>query len=251
MKVKKFQFYFQILCLLSTIALIIGCDTENLLNLDDEILEVTSLSADTQTLNIGDTTNVTATVNYSGDTGALGYTWQTTGGKIVGDGARVIYAAPETAGTYTITLQVTDGNVTARQNIQIEVIIGQAIVSRTNRYWRGNTFTQTLTYRLNVGALFRERTVLRYEILQDAARTGAFLTIAINDIPIIRDRAIGEVQPAAPVLIIDEVDVSSVLHTPGRYTLTLTLEVVNVVENAWLLQNLILIGAEGTLSELR
>ncbi len=249
MKVKKFQFY--ILCLLFTIGLIAGCDTENLLGLDDEILEVTTLSADSQTLNIGDTTNVTATVNYSGNTNALGYTWRTTGGKIVGDGRNVIYAAPETAGTYTITLEVTDGTATARKDIRIEVIIGHAIVSRPNRYWQGNTFRQTLTYQLNVTALFREKPVLRYEILQEAARTGAFLTIAINGTPLIQDRSIGEVQPGAPVPIIGEVDVSSVLQTPGRYTVTLTLEVVNVIEKAWLLQRLMLIGAEGTLSEQR
>ena len=61
----------------------------------------------------------------------------------------------------------------------------------------------------------------------------------------------GVVQPEGPLTIADEVDVSSVLTVPGNYELSLTLEVVNVMEDAWLLQKLTLIGVEGTLSEVR
>lgn len=251
MKTEGIRFYFRILCLLSAIGLITGCDTENLLSLDEEILEIATLSTGTQPLNIGDTTTLTATVNYSGEDTALGYRWRATGGMIVGDSTSVVYIAPETAGTYTITFEVTDGTVTASQDIRIEVSVGNTIVAMPNSYWQGNNFTQTLTYRLNVRKLFREKLTLRYEILQDAARAGAFLSIAINDTPLIRNRAIGTVQPAAPLLIEGEVDVSSVLRAPGQYELTLTLEVVNIMQDAWLLQKLELIGAEGTLLEVR
>lgn len=251
MKISKIQFQSLVLILPLLIGLIAGCDSENLLSLDGEMLEIVTLRPETQTLNIGNTTTLTATVSYSGDTIALAYRWHVSGGKIVGDGSSVVYIAPETAGTYTITFEVTDGAVTASQDIRIEVSVGNAIVAMSNRYWQGNAFTQTLTYRLDVRKLFREKITLRYEILQDAARVGAFLSVAINNTSLIRNRAIGAVQPAEPLLIADEIDVSSVLRAPGQYELTFTLEVVNIMEDAWLLRKLYLIGAEGTLSELR
>ena len=250
MKIKELQFYVRILCLLCAASLISACDTNNLLSMDKEMLDI-DLESESQTLNIGDTTTITASVNYSGDPAVLVYEWDASGGRITGNGTSVVYVAPESAGTYMITLEVSDGTITKRQDIRIEVNIGHAIVVMPNRYWQGNTFTQTLTYRLNVEELFRENITLRYEILQETARAGAFLSIAINGTNVIRDRAIGAVQPDGPLIIADEVDVSSILTAPGNYELTLTLEIVNVMEDAWLLQKLTLIGVEGTLSEIR
>jgi hypothetical protein len=250
MKIQKLQFYVQILCLLCAIAFVSSCDTENLLSIDKEMLDI-DLQSESQTLNIGDTTTINATVNYSGDSAVLVYEWNASGGRIVGNGDSVVYVAPESAGTYTISLEVSDGTVTERNDIRIEVNIGHAIVAMPNRYWQGNTFTQTLTYRLNVEELFRDNITLRYEILQDTARAGAFLTITINDTPVIRNRAIGIVQPAEPFLIADDVDVSRIITAPDTYELSLTLEVVNVMEDAWLLRKLTLIGVEGTISEIR
>ncbi len=250
MKTQELLSYLQILCLMCAIGLISACDTSNLLSIDEEMLDI-DLESESQTLNIGDTTTIKATVNYSGDSAALVYEWQASAGRIVGSGENVVYVAPESAGTYTITLEVSGGIVTARADIRIEVHIGHAIVAMPNRYWQGNTFTQTLTYQLNVEELFRDNITLRYEILQDTARAGAFLTIALNGTPVIRNRAIGAVQPAEPLLIADDVDVSRILTAPGNYELSLTLEVVNVMEDAWLLRKLTLIGVEGTISEIR
>ena len=250
MKNQELQFYIRILCLMCVIGLISACDTENLLSIDKEMLDL-DLESESHALNIGDTTTITATVNYSGDPAALVYKWKTNGGRIVGDGKSVVYVAPETAGTYTVTLEVSAETVTSSLDISIAVGVGHAIVATPNRYWQGNTFTQTLTYRLNVEELFRDNIMLRYEILQDTARAGAFLTIAINGAPVIRSRAIGVVQPAEPFLIADDVDVSSRITAPGNYELKLTLEVVNVMQDAWLLRKLTLIGVEGTISEIR
>ncbi|MDE0088945.1 MAG: hypothetical protein OXU23_24720 [Candidatus Poribacteria bacterium] len=250
MKIQKLQIYIQILCLLCAIAFVSACDTENLLNIDGEMLEI-DLQSESQTLNIGDTTTITATVNYSGNPAVLVYEWNASGGRIIGNGESVVYVAPESAGTYTITLEVSDGTVTERNDIRIEVNIGHAIVAMPNRYWQGNTFTQTLTYRLNVEEIFRDNITLRYEILQDTARAGAFLTITINGTPVIRNNAIGAVQPAEMLLVADGVDVSRIITAPGNYELALTLEVVNVMEDAWLLRKLTLIGVEGTITELR
>ena len=250
MKIQKFPFYVQILFLLIAMCLISACDTDSLLNFEAETLEI-DLKAGTHTLNIGDTTTITATVDYSGDTSALDFIWSVSNGRIVGSGNSIVYVAPESAGTNTISLQVTDGNVSDRQDIRIEVSIGHAIIATPNRYWQGNTFTQTLSFRLQVDEIFRENIKLRYEILQDTARAGAFLRITINDISVVRNRTIGTVQPDEPQMIGDEIDVSSVITAPGNYELSLTLEIVNVMEDAWLLRKIMLIGVEGTISEIR
>lgn len=250
MKILNLSILFRILCVLCSMSIISACDTENLLNLDSEMLDI-GLESDSQTLNIGDTTTIKAAIDYSADTDVLVYEWKTNGGRIVGEGTSVVYIAPETAGTYTITLEVTDGTVTEREDIRITVNIGPAIIITPNRYWQGNTFTQTLKYRLNVEEVFLDNIRLRYEILQETARTGAFLTISIDDTRIVRNRDIGVVQPDGPLLIADEVDVSSILQSPGVYELTLSLEIVNVMQDSWLLQKLTIIGVEGSLTEIR
>lgn len=250
MKLQGQLFYFKLLSILCAMCIISACDTDNLLNIDAETLEI-DLESDTQTLNIGDTTTITATVDYSGDASVLDFIWKSSDGRIVGSGNSVVFVAPESAGTNTITLEVTDGNVTERADIRIEVGIGHAIVAMPNRYWQGNTFTQTLSFRLKVDEIFRENIRLRYEILQDTARAGAFLSISINDTSVVQDRSIGAVQPNEPQMIGDEVDVSNVITAPGTYEVSLTLEIVNVMEDAWLLRKLTIIGVEGTLTEIR
>jgi len=250
MKIQKLQKQIHVLFLLFAVALISACDTGNLLDIDSERLEI-DLETAVQTVNIGDTTTINAHIDYSGDAAALVYEWDTNGGRIVGDGTSVVFVAPETAGTYTITLEVSDESVSERTNIQIQVELGNAIIAMPNRYWQGSTFSQTLSFRLNIEELFRDNITLRYEILQDTAQAGAFLSIAIDGTSVIQDKRIGSVQPARMMSIADDVDVSSIISAPGNYELTLSLEIVNVMEDAWLLQKLTIIGAEGTLTELR
>ena len=250
MKKKYILLQIQLLCVLILICFISACDISDPLSLDSEMLDV-DLASDANTISIGDTTTISATITYSGNSDNLEYKWSTTGGRISGEGSSVVFIAPETEGSYTITLEVTDRTVTERTDIRIDVNIGNAIVATPNRYWQGNTFIQTLSYRINVRELFHNNIRLRYDILQDTARTGAFLSISINNTTVVRNRAIGEVQPLEMVPIADEVDVSSVIREPGNYDLTLTLEVVNVMEDAWLLRKLTLIGAAGTITETR
>lgn len=250
MKNRQKQNYIYILGIFCIVSLLSACDINDPLNIDAETLNI-DLQTESQTINIGDTTSITATVDYTGDPTVLIYEWETNGGRIVGEGSNVVYVAPESAGTYTITLEISDGNVTKRENIRIVVDIGNAIVSMPNRYWHGNTFTQSLNFRLNVDKLFRDNISLRYEIIQDAARAGAFLSITINGISVVRNRAIGDVHPQDPVLITDNVDVSSIISSPGNYDLTLTIDVVNVMENAWLLNKITVIGVEGNIAEVQ
>ncbi len=250
MKNRYIQIHILLICGLITLCVLTGCDINDPLSLDSEMLDV-DLAAESNSLNIGDTTTISANITYSGNTDVLVYKWSTTGGRISGEGSNVVYIAPETEGSYTITLEVSDGTVTEEDELRITVNIGHAIVATPNRYWQGNSFTQSLTFQLNVQKVIQNNLRLRYDILQDTARTGAFLSISINGASVVRNRAIGEVQPLEMIPIADEVDVSSVIREPGNYELTLTLEVVNVMENAWLLRRLTLIGAEGTITEIR
>lgn len=250
MKNKYLQTHILLICCLITLCIQSGCDINDPLSLDSEMLDV-DLAADSDTINIGDTTTISATITYSGNTDVLDYRWSTTGGRISGEGSNVVYIAPETEGAYTITLEVSDGTVTEKDELRISVKIGHAIIATPNRYWQGNAFTQSLSFRLNVQQILQNNLRLRYDILQDTARTGAFLSIFINGTSIVRNRAIGEVQPPEMIPIADEVDVSDVIREPGNYELTLTLEVVDVMEDAWLLRKLTLIGATGTITEIR
>lgn len=246
----KLLFYFQHILLICAIGFISACDTDSLLNNDAETLEI-DLKANSQTLNIGDTTTITATVDYSGNTTDLDFVWSASEGEIRGSGPSVVYVAPESTGTSTITLEVTDGIITERQDIRIEISIGHAIIAMPNKYWQGPDFTQTLSFRLEVDEIFRENIKLRYEIIQDTARAGTFLSISINSISVVSNRSIGDVLPNEPQMIADDVDISSVITSPGNYEVTLTLEIVNVMEDAWLLRKLTFIGVEGSLSEVR
>ena len=246
----KLQNHIHFFIVLLAICLISACDIEDPLSLNTEMLDV-DLATESNTINIGDTTTISATTTYSGNSDALVYTWSATGGRISGEGSSVIYIAPETEGTYTITLEVSDGTVTEKSELRITVNLGPAIVATPNRYWQGNSFTQSLTFNLNVQRIIRDNLRLRYDILQDTARTGAFLSISIDGSQVMRNRAIGEVQPVEMIPFADEVDVSSVISEPGSYELTLTLEVINVMQDAWLLRKLTLIGAEGTITATR
>ncbi len=250
MKNRYIQIHILLICGLITLCVLTGCDINDPLSLDSEMLDVDLASA-SNSINIGDTTTISATITYSGNTDVLVFKWSATGGRISGEGANVVYIAPETEGSYTITLEVSDGTVTEKDELRITVNIGHAIVATPNRYWQGNSFTQSLTFQLNVQQVIQNNLRLRYDILQDTARTGAFLSISINGASVVRNRAIGEVQPLEMIPIADEVDVSSVIREPGNYELTLTLEVVNVMEDAWLLRKIMLIGAEGTITEIR
>ena len=250
MKNRYIQIHILLISCLISLCVLTGCDINDPISLDSEMLDVDLASA-SNSINIGDTTTISATITYSGNADVLVYRWSTSGGRISGEGANVVYIAPETEGSYTITLEVSDGTVTEKDELRITVNIGHAIVATPNRYWQGNSFTQSLTFQLNVQQVIQNNLRLRYDILQDTARTGAFLSISINGASVVRNRAIGEVQPLEMIPIADEVDVSSVIREPGNYELSLTLEVVSVMQDAWLLRKLTLIGAEGTITEIQ
>jgi hypothetical protein len=227
-----------------------GCgeDVEDVA-LPEHMLEINGLSVASQTLNAGGTTTVTARVNYSGMEADLIYKWKASSGQIIGDGPSVTYLAPDRAGAYTITLELTDGFEAAQNSITVEVV-AQALTIGANAYWPGNSLTPTLKYRISVAQLTRPDVRLQYEIVQDAATTGAFLSVQINGVTLLEEAAIGEVQPANKPLSVGEVDAAKVITGPGEYELTLSLLVIKAVDRGWLLQKAELIGAEGNANRL-
>ncbi len=230
-----------------SVLILIGCgDDENPIRPMRHIIEINELNITSQMLNTGSTATVAALFDYSGDKADLIYTWEANGGRIVGGMASVTYLAPDAPGVYTITLELTDGFEVDQGSITVEVVVLQSLRIDSNTYWSGEDETPVLKYQVNVTQLLRPAVTLRYEILQDGAKTGAFLSIGVNGNLFVEEEAIGEVRPVEKPVITGGVDVSRIITGPGAYDLTLTLAVVNAVERGWLLQKAELIGVEGS-----
>ena len=235
-----------IFLVLVLIVMVGGCgDPENPMFPAMHTLEINGLDLTHQSIETGNTATVTALIDYSGTEEDLFYTWSATGGTIVGHTASVTYLASDIAGAYTIALEVTDGTVVNRQAIDVEVIDIELLQVESGQHWANDGFKQKLAYQVNVEAIIRPDVKLQYEILQDRAAAGAFLSIEVNNTVFAKDVAIGSVQPTNH-LITDGINVSSVINAPGQYEIVLTLVVVKVVERGWQLQNTVLVGVKGS-----
>ncbi len=209
-------------------------------------LEISELNLTNQTLSTGGTTTVTATFDYSGDEADLIFTWEASSGQIVGNASSGTYIASDAAGMHTITLTLTDGFEVEERSITVEVVAPQSLSIDSDTYWAGQGETLVLKYQVSITQILRQPVTLRYTILQDEAKTGAFLSVEVNGTLLVEEEAIGEVQPVERIVIAGEVDLSGIITGPGTYEVTLTLAIVNAIERGWLLQNAELIGAEGS-----
>ena len=244
---ERFKGWGLLLSIFIVVLILIGCgDDENPIRPTRHTVEINELSLTNQTLDPGDAATVTATFDYSGDAADLIFTWEASGGQIAGDTSSVTYVAPDAPGVYTITLELTDGFELDAGSIMVEVVALQSLSIASNTHWAGQDETLVLKYQVNVTQILRPTVTLRYELLQNAAKTGAFLSVEVNGGLLVEEEAIGEVQPVGKPVITGEVDVSGIIASPGAYELTLTLVVVNVVERGWLLQKAELIGVEGS-----
>ena len=201
-------------------------------------------------LEAGGTTTITATFDYSGEEADLIFRWEASSGQIIGEGASVTYVASDTAGAHTITLQLTDGFAMAEHAITVEVLVQQSLLIAADTYWAGQGEMLVLKYQVSVKQVLHQPVVLQYEIVQDEARTGAFLNVDVNGVLLVEEEAIGEVDPRERILITGKVDVSGIITGQGAYEVTLTLIVINSVERGWLLQKVDLLGAEGAAVQL-
>ena len=248
---KPFKSWIWLLPICVFILMVMGCDTDQILTPPvRHTVEISELSLENQTLDPGGTTAVTATFGYSGDEADLIFRWEASNGQIVGEASSVTYVASEVPGTHTITLELTDGFEMVDHSITVEVIVPQSLLIDFDTYWaaRGETFV--LKYQVSITQVLRQTVTLRYAIIQDEARTGAFLNVEADGVLLVEEEAIGEVDPVERVVITGEVDVSRVITGSGMYEITLTLAVANPVERGWLLQKVELIGAKGSAVQL-
>ena len=233
------------------ILILIGCDTDQTLTPPiRHTVEISELNLTNQTLEAGGTATITATFDYSGDEADLIFRWKASSGQIVGEASTVTYVASTTPGTHTITLQLTDGFAMAEHAITIEVLAQQSLLIDADIHWVGQGETLVLKYQLNVTQILHQPVILQYDIVQDEAKTGAFLNVEVDGVLLVEEEAIGEVDPPEKIVITGKVDVSGIITEQERYEVTLTLIVVSAVERGWLLQKAVLIGAEGSATRL-
>ena len=244
---KPFKSWIWLFPIYILILILIGCDTDPTLTPPiRHTVDISELNLTNQTLEAGGTTAITVTFDYSGDEADLIFRWKASSGQIVGEASSVTYVASNTPGTHTITLQLTDGFAMAEHAITVEVLAQQSLLIDSDSYWAGQGETLVLKYRVNVTQILHQPVILRYDIIQDEAKTGAFLSIEVNGTLLVEEEAIGDVDPAEEIIVIGETDVSEIITGPEMYEITLTLVVVKAVERGWLLQKAELIGAEGS-----
>ena len=237
------------ICIL--ILILIGCDTDPTLTPPiRHTVEISGLNLTNQMLEAGGTTTITTTFDYSGDEADLIFRWEASSGQIIGEGSSMTYVASDTPGTHTITLQLTDGFAMTEHAITVEVLAQQSLLIDADTYWVGQGETLVLKYQVNVTQILHQPVILQYEIVQDEAKTGAFLNVDVNGVLLVEEEAIGEVDPRERILITGKVDVSGIITGQGPYEVTLTLIVVNSGERGWLLQKAELVGAEGSAVQL-
>ena len=230
-----------------SVLVLIGCDIDETLTPPiRHTLEIRELNLTNQTLDPGGTATVTTTYDYSGDEADLIFRWEASSGQIVGESSTVTYVASDAVGTHTIALTLTDGFEVVERSITVDVIASQSLSIGSDTYWTGQGETLALKYQVSVTQILHQPVTLRYDILQDEAQTGAFLSVEVNGTVLVEEEAIGEVDPAERITLAGRVDVSGIITGPGTYEVTLTLVVVNAVERGWLLQTAALIGAKGS-----
>ena len=112
MKLKNFMRYGIVVAILG---LLVGCGEDN----SPPVINSFTASATEVVINAEVELVVLAT-DHDGD--ELIYTYQTTGGTIAGTGDTVTWVSPETAGSYIITVDVTDGELNVQDLVTIVVV---------------------------------------------------------------------------------------------------------------------------------
>lgn len=248
---RPFKSWIWLFATCTLILILIGCDTDPALTPPiRHTVEINELNPTNQTLKAGGTTTITAAFDYSGDEADLIFRWKASSGQIIGESSSVTYVASDTPGTHTITLQLTDGFTTVEHAITVEVLAQQLLLIDADTYWAGQGETLVLKYQVNVTEILHQPVILQYDIVQDGARTGAFLNVDVGGVLLVEEEAIGEVDPPEKTVITGEVDVSRIITEQERYEVTLTLAAINAVERGWLLKKAALIGAEGSATRL-
>lgn len=214
-----------------------------------ETLEIKNLKAEKSLLNPGETTTIEVSVSYSGDTAVLMYRWAAEVGSIIGTGKRVNYIAPPVnPGSYSISVTVTDGLISAEKTIGVTVdqqFVDSLILAR-NTYWPALAHKDKLAYDVRITSLVGGKVLLYYDITQDQDKLDAFLSIQINEKVILAERAIGNVLPSTGIRTMEDINLTNVITGPGRYIITFYIRPGDRAKNGWLLNEAKLIGIKGT-----
>jgi hypothetical protein len=233
------------LCCLA-LAVIFGCGED--FPILTESLEISDLKATQSSIGAGETTTINASVDYSGDQTVLIYKWTASAGTIQGSDSKATYIAPSSPGTYSISLRVTDGVVSRERTVAITVgqqFIESLILDR-DTHWPAAARKDKLAYNVNIKSVVSGRVLLHYDITQDQDEFDAFLSIQIGQKTVLQEMAIGAEQPSTAKRTINDIDVSSVITSPGRYMITFYIEPGDRVENGWLMNEAKIIGVQGT-----
>lgn len=232
-------------CLLALVV-IFGCGED--FPILTETLEITDLKIAQSSIGAGETTTVSASVDYSGDETVLMYRWTTEAGAITGSGNRATYIAPGNPGTYYIDLTVSDGVISAGETVAVEV--GQqsveSLVLDRDTHWPAVDRKDKLAYNVNIKRVAGAKVSIYYDITQDQDEFDAFLSIQIDQKTVLQEIAIGAEQPSTAKRTTGEVDVSSVITGPGRYMINFYMRPGDRVENGWLMNEAKIIGVQGT-----
>jgi hypothetical protein len=213
-----------------------------------ETLEISNLEAVQSSVGVGETTTVEASVDYSGDETVLMYTWTADAGIISGTGSRATYIAPGNPGTYSIDVTVTDGVISAGKTVDISVgeqAVDSLILDR-DTHWPATAHKDKLAYDVRIKSITSGRVLLHYDITQDQDEFDAFLSIQIGQRTILEETAIGAEQPSTAKRTIDDIDVSNVITSPGRYMITFYIRPGDRVQNGWLMNEAKITGVQGT-----
>jgi hypothetical protein len=213
-----------------------------------ESLEINDLKATQSSIGAGETTTVTASVDYSGDETVLIYNWTVNAGTMQSSGSKATYIAPSSPGTYSISLRVTDGVVSRERTIAITVSqqSTESLILDLNTHWPAVARKDKLAYSVNVKSVSTTNVLLHYDITQDQDQFDAFLSIQIGQRIVLPEMAIGAEQPSTAKRTMDDIDVSSVITGPGRYMITFYIEPGDRVGNGWLMNEAKIIGVQGT-----
>lgn len=226
--------------------IVIGCGED--FGLFTETLEIQRIESGQSSVGVGQTTTLEAFVSYSGDETVLMYEWSADAGTIGGSGNTATYIAPNSPGTYSITLRISDGAISDERSIQIGV--GQeaveSIIMDFDTHWPAIAHKDKLSYRVNIKSIPSGKVSIYYDVTQDRDEFDAFFSIDINGITVMPEMAIGATQPSTARRTDGQIDVSGVINSTGWYTIDFFIRPGDQVASGWLMNEAKIIGAQGT-----
>ena len=238
------------------IALITGCDLDR--DRDAEPPMIEKLESEMQVIKTHGTTTIVAEVSRNEDPDLqYEYAWSTTGGgKIQNNGAqnlkddaqtitvKATYIAPETAGTYIITLKVRTRYAVVERSTDVAVT-NYAIEIFPVEPWKANGSEQSLAYRFCIEAIRHSPILLEYKIQQTRYQPTADLVVNM-DKGLVYKQKITESNALEAVISVEK-DITPHINRTGQYELTFTLQTTKdpIRENTWFLKKIKIVGVEG------